>query len=97
MLREWSYIVGLAAAALVFGQSAPAQKSADTLRYPIQVARSTLDTHLPPESFANLWELDPTKGQYVPALVKSWSQPNDRTYDLELRAAQISPHLFAWN
>ena len=83
-------------AAITFALAAPAwaQKAKDTLRYPIQEAQSTLDTYLSPGSFANLWEpsvydnllgFDPTKGQHVSALVKSWTQPNDRTYELELR------------
>ena len=89
-------LLAAAASAVIFGCSDPvlAQKSKDTLRYPIQEAQSTLDTYLSPGSFANLWEpsvydnllgFDPTKGQHVSALVKSWSQPNDRTYELELR------------
>lgn len=84
----------MAAIVVPLASSALAQKAKDTLRYPIQEAQSTLDTYLSPGSFANLWEpsvhdnllgFDPTKGQQVSALVKSWSQPNDRTYELELR------------
>ena len=94
MSRKWSSIVSLSVIALSCAQPAVAQKSADTLRYPIAEAQSTLDTYLSPGSFANLWEpsvydnllgFDPSKGRHVSALVKSWSQPNDRTYDLELR------------
>ena len=94
MLRTSSCIVAMSAIILPLASSAMAQKAKDTLRYPIQEAQSILDTYLSPGSFANLWEpsvydnllaFDPAKGQHVSALVKSWSQPNDRTYELELR------------
>lgn len=94
MARTSLYVAGASALAFALASPAFAQKSKDTLRYPIQEAQSTLDTYLAPGSFANLWEpsvydnllgFDPTKGQHVPALVKSWSQPDERTYDLELR------------
>ena len=82
------------AAALALATPALAQKSKDTLRYPIQNSQSTLDTYLFPSSFSNIWEptvfnnllgFDPVKGQYTPLLAKSWSQPNANTYELELR------------
>jgi peptide/nickel transport system substrate-binding protein len=86
-------VFGLAAA-VAFAVPAYAQKSKDTLRYPIQNSQSVLDTYLAPSSFSNIWEptvfnnllgFDPTKGQYTPLLAKSWSQPNPNTYELELR------------
>jgi len=85
----------LAVSALfMMGTPAFAQKSKDTLRYPIDDAESTLDRYVAPGSFANQWEpaifdnligFDPKKGQFTPLLVKSWTQPDSLTYELELR------------
>jgi peptide/nickel transport system substrate-binding protein len=82
------------AAAITIAAPATAQKSKDTLRYPIQNSQSTLDSYLAPSSFSNIWEpsvfnnllgFDPAKGQHTPLLVKSWSQPDPKSYDFELR------------
>ena len=86
-------LLGLATA-LAIAAPAAAQKSKDTLRYPGQNTQSTLDSYLAPSSFSNIWEpsvfnnllgFDPAKGQYTPLLVKSWSHPDPKTYELELR------------
>ncbi len=92
MMRRFA-LLGVAAA-LALATPAFAQKSKDTLRYPGQNSQSTLDSYLAPSSFSNIWEpsvfnnllgFDPAKGQYTPLLVKSWSQPDAKTYELELR------------
>ena len=71
-----------------------AQKSKDTLRFPLSEAESGLDPYLLPGSFNNTWEpsvwdnllgFDSKKVQFVPLIAKSWSQPNATTYEYELR------------
>ena len=87
-------LLGAAALALVLAGPATAQKSKDTLRYPIIEAESALDRYVSPGSFANAWEpsvydnllgFDPKKGEFVPMLAKSWSQRDPVTYEFELR------------
>jgi peptide/nickel transport system substrate-binding protein len=87
----------LFAAALVVSMvfdTAYAQKSKNTVRYPAEEAQSSIDRYVAPGSFANAWEpsvfdnligFDPKNGQFVPMIAKSWSQPNDLTYEFELR------------
>jgi peptide/nickel transport system substrate-binding protein len=93
MFRTLSSIIGLAVVALA-AAPALAQKSKDTLRFPLPEALSNLDRYLNPGSFANVWEpsihdnllgYDPTKGQFTPLLAKSWSQPTPTTFEFELR------------
>jgi peptide/nickel transport system substrate-binding protein len=89
-----SRMMGLAAAALLVAGPAVAQKAKNTVRYPIEEAGSTIDRYEAPGSFANHWEptvfdnlisFDPKKGQFVPAIAKSWAQPDELTYEFELR------------
>ena len=81
---------------VLFALQAPAlaQKSKDTLRYPLDDGESYLDRYVTPGSFANQWEpsvfdnligFDPKKGQFVSQLAKSWSQPDPLTYEFVLR------------
>jgi peptide/nickel transport system substrate-binding protein len=83
-----------AAAALFIVNPAAAQKSKDTLRFPLSDAEAALDPYLLPGPFNNVWEpsiwdnllgFDSKKVDYVPLLAKSWSQPDDLTYEFELR------------
>ena len=71
-----------------------AQKSEDTLRFPVRRAEPTLDPYLNPGLFDNVWEpavydtllsYDSKKGTYAPHLAKAWSQPSPTTYEFELR------------
>jgi peptide/nickel transport system substrate-binding protein len=71
-----------------------AQKSADTLRYPLQGTPALLDRYLETGPFANSWEpsvydnllgFDAARQVFVPLLAKSWTQPDPATYVLELR------------
>jgi peptide/nickel transport system substrate-binding protein len=71
-----------------------AQKSKDTLRFPLQGTPSLLDRYLETGPFANSWEpsvfdnllgFDSATGAFVPMLAKSWTQPDPVTYVLELR------------
>lgn len=93
MKRQTNLLLCLAAA-LAITAPAVAQKSKDTLRYPGQNNQSTLDSYLAPSAFSNIWEpsvfnnllgFDPAKGQHAPMLVKSWSQPDAKSYEFELR------------
>jgi peptide/nickel transport system substrate-binding protein len=83
-----------AAVALAVATPAAAQKAKDTLRFPLPEAEAGLDPYLLPGSFNNVWEpsvwdnllgFDSTKVAFVPLLAKSWSQPDDLTYEFELR------------
>jgi peptide/nickel transport system substrate-binding protein len=94
MLKTKLILLGVAAAAFGFAAPAFAQKSKDTLRYPIDDAEATLDRYVAPGSFANQWEpaifdnligFDPKKGQFTPLLAKSWKQPDALTYEFDLR------------
>jgi peptide/nickel transport system substrate-binding protein len=71
-----------------------AQKSKDTLRFPLSEAESGLDPYLLPGSFNNTWEpsvwdnllgFDSKKVEFVPLIAKTWSQPDALTYEFELR------------
>jgi peptide/nickel transport system substrate-binding protein len=84
------------AAALFALSVAPAiaQKSKDTLRYPLQGTPALLDRYLETGPFANEWEpsvfdnllgYDAATGNFVPLLARSWTQPDPATIVLELR------------
>jgi len=82
------------AAAFGIAEPALAQKSADTLRFPVRRTEATLDPYLNPGLFDNVWEpavydtllaFDPKKGSFAPHLAKAWSQPTPTTYEFELR------------
>jgi len=73
---------------------AVAQKSKDTLRFPVADMEAGLDSYLLPGSFTpswvpsffdNLLSYDPVKGAFVSQLAKSWSQPDALTYEFELK------------
>ncbi len=85
----------VAAFALTTAQNpALAQKSKDTLRFPLSDAEPGLDPYLLPGPFNNVWEpsvwdnllgFDSKKVAFVPLIAKSWSQPDPLTYEFELR------------
>ena len=87
--------IAVAAVAVAFVASpAFAQKSKDTLRFPLPDAESALDPYLLPGPFNNVWEpsvwdnllgFDSKKVDYVPLIAKKWSQPDPLTYEFELR------------
>jgi len=92
-----SRTVSLVAAGLLVATIATpalAQKAKDTLRYPLAEAAAELDPYLvaggvfnsewSPSVFDNLVMFDPGKGDFVSMLAKSWTQPNDTTYEFEL-------------
>ena len=98
MLRSRSAIVAAAFAVALTaswaGAPALAQKSKDTLRFPLSDAEPGLDPYLLPGPFNNVWEpsvwdnllgFDSKKVDYSPLLAKSWSQPDNLTYEFELR------------
>jgi len=73
---------------------AQAQKSKDTLRYPLSESETALDPYLLPGPFNNGWELSvwdsllsfDSKGiKFAPLLARSWSQPDETTFEFELR------------
>ncbi len=89
-------VLAAASAAVLFGAAEPvlAQKSEDTLRFPVRRAEPTLDPYLNPGLFDNVWEpaiydtllaFDPKKGAFAPHFAKAWSQPSATTYEFELR------------
>ena len=86
-------LAGISLAALL-AAPALAQKAKDTLRYPMSEAQSTLDQYVSPGSFHYSWApsvydnllgFDPRKGEFLPLLAKSWSQPTPATYEFELK------------
>ncbi|MCD6075796.1 MAG: transporter substrate-binding protein, partial [Rhodospirillales bacterium] len=86
--------VAILAAAALSASPALAQKSKDTLRYPLSESETALDPYLLPGPFNNGWELSvwdallsfDSKGvKFAPLVAKSWSQPDETTYDFELR------------
>ncbi len=88
--------LAFALAAVVAASATPAlaQKSKDTLRYPLQQAENILDPYLSPGTFHygwapsvydNLLGFNPTKGEFVGQLAKSFSQPDPSTYIYELK------------
>ena len=90
------YLLPALAAVLALEAAQPvlAQKSEDTLRFPVRRSEHTLDPYLNPGVFDNVWEpalydtllaFDPKKGAFAPSLAKAWSQPTPTTYDFELR------------
>ena len=89
-------LLAAASIAALFGAIEPglAQKSADTLRFPVRRSEATLDPYLNPGVFDNVWEpalydtllaFDPKKQEFAPSLAKSWSQPSPTVYEFELR------------
>jgi peptide/nickel transport system substrate-binding protein len=94
MTQKTACIIGCAALALAASSPAVAQKSKDTLRYPIPDVHTTADTYLEPGRVSQIWDesvydnlfgYDPVHTKYAPQLVKSWSQPSPTVYELELR------------
>ncbi len=85
---------GFAILTLAAASPALAQKSKDTLRFPIQDVQTTVDTYLEPgrvsqmwdpSVYDDLWGYDPAQRKFTSQLVKSWSQPSPTVYELELR------------
>lgn len=73
---------------------AVAQKSQDTLRFPVQGMEAGIDSYLFPGTFHYIWApsvydnllgFNPVKGEFVGQLAKAWSQPTPTTYEYELR------------
>ena len=71
---------------------AVAQKSQDTLRFPVQGMVAGIDSYLLPGTFHsirapsvydNLLGFNPVKGEFVGQLAKAWSQPTPTTYEYE--------------
>jgi len=80
--------------ALSAGQPSFAQKSKDTLRFPVFDMEAGIDMYTLTGSFANVWgpsvfnyliDFESQTGKFIPHLAKSWSQPNPTTYEFELR------------
>src|SRR5689334_2102436 len=94
MSKRTSGILGLAVLALAAATPASAQKSKDTLRYPIQDVHTVMDTYIDPGRVNQMWAasvydylfgFDPVQNRYMPMLAKSWTQPSPTVYELELR------------
>jgi peptide/nickel transport system substrate-binding protein len=89
-----SKLLAAFAALIVFSPPALAQKSKDTLRYPMQENEPTFERYTSPGAYHYVWSnavwddllaFDPTTGKFLPALAKSYSQPSDTVYEYELR------------
>lgn len=87
---------GFAALTAIVLTAAPAlaQKSKDTLRFPVFDPDAGIDTYTMPSSFANVWgpsaydtllNFDPDKQVFVGHLAKSFKQVDPITYDFEIR------------
>jgi peptide/nickel transport system substrate-binding protein len=81
-------------AAFLATTPAAAQKSKDTLRYPVPDPDAGIDTYSLPSSFGNMWGpsvfdmllgFDQDKGQFVGHLAKRFTQADPVTFDFELR------------
>ena len=95
--RIFTLAVAVSATALFCGLTtnpAWAQKSKDTLRFPMSDGESAIDPYLIPGVFNNIWEpsiwdnllgFDSKNVKFAPQLAKSWSQPDPTTYEYELR------------
>ena len=92
-----SIFLALAASWMIGGlvtNPASAQKSKDTLRFPVSDMETGIDMYTLPGNFANVWGpsvfdyligFDSRAGAFVPQLAKSWAQPDSLTYEFELR------------
>jgi peptide/nickel transport system substrate-binding protein len=78
----------------LFASPALAQKSKDTLRYPMQENEPTFERYTSPGAYHYVWSnsvwddllgFDSTTGKFLPALAKSYAQPSDTVYEYELR------------
>ena len=94
MSKIFACVLGIAATTLISSAPAHAQKSKDTLRFPLLEVESTLDGYLTSGWFHQVWsrsvydsliEFDPTTGKFVSGLAKTWAQPNATTYEFDLR------------
>ncbi len=88
------FSAAILATAMFAALPAFAQKSKDTLRYPLSESETALDPYLLPGPFNNGLELSvwdallsfDSKGvKFSPLIAKAWSQPDDTTYEFELR------------
>ncbi len=93
-LKKILLLAAVAAAATAFASPVLAQKAKDTLRFPILDGETILDQYLSPGAFHYTWGpavydslvgFDPKKGEFLPFLAKSWSQPSPTTYEYVLR------------
>ena len=94
MSRTFATVMGLAAAALVMGGPALAQKSKDTMRIAVNDPFSVLDSyHVPHEEvgyfvrtiYGTLLSYDEHNSKFVPGLAKSWKKVDDKTFEFDLR------------
>jgi peptide/nickel transport system substrate-binding protein len=90
----FSSAMALACTVTLAVQPAVAQKSKDTLRFPVFDIEAGIDMYTLSGSFANVWgpsvfnyliDFDSQAGVFAPHLAKSWSQPTPTSYEFELR------------
>ena len=95
-MSTWKVIAVSLAGIVALAGTAPvlAQKSKDTLRYPIPEQEPTFDRYNSPGSFQYVWSnavfddllaFDPKTDKFLPRLAKSFTQPSPTTYEYELR------------
>ena len=83
----------MALAAACAAAPALAQKSKDTLRFPVPDPDAGIDTYQLPSSFNNVWGpsvydhllgCNGNEGKFVGHLARSWAQPSPTVYEYEL-------------
>jgi len=96
MFRTLVTLVALTAAPLAISGPAHAQKSADTLRFPLLEAQYAMDVYSTnvrgnfsqawaPSVYDTLLGFDAKTGTFVGHLAKSWAQTSPTSYEFELR------------
>jgi len=96
MFRTFATFVGVTAATLTFANPVSAQKSADTLRFPLVEAQYAMDVYSinvrgnfsqawAPSVYDTLLDFDAKTGTFVGHLAKAWTQTSPTTYEFELR------------
>ena len=96
MVRTLTILAGLAAATLAAATPAQAQKSKDTLRFPLPESQFAMDVYSmavrgnfsqawAPSVYDTLLGFDAKTGEFVGHLAKTWAQTDPTTYEFELR------------
>ncbi len=96
MLRTLTALGAVVAASLVTLSPAFAQKSADTLRWPLPEAQFAMDVYSiqvrgnfsqawAPSVYDTLLDFDPSTGEFIGHIAKAWKQVDDTNYEFELR------------
>ena len=96
MFRTFATFVSLATLPLIAATGASAQKSTDTLRFPLLEAQYAMDVYSPnvrgsfsqswaPSVYDTLLGFDAATGTFVDHLAKTWAQTSPTAYEFEMR------------